>query len=93
MSLVPRLQILSHAVATWNLEGVLNRRPACQTRKSETRISKHETNPNDQNTNNRNKWQVYAVGKFVLNFENSDFDIVSDFGFRYSDFVIGITAP
>jgi hypothetical protein len=23
---------------------------------------------------------------FVLNFEHSDFDIVSDFGFRYSDF-------
>ena len=23
---------------------------------------------------------------FVLNFEYSDFDIVSDFGFRYSDF-------
>jgi len=23
---------------------------------------------------------------FVLNFEHSDFDIVSDFGFQYSDF-------
>ncbi len=23
---------------------------------------------------------------FVFNFEHSDFDIVSDFGFRYSDF-------
>ena len=27
---------------------------------------------------------------FVLNFEHSDFDIVSDFGFRYSDLIASI---
>jgi hypothetical protein len=31
-------------------------------------------------------------GQFVLNFEHSDFGIVSDFGFRYSDFM-AIPAP
>jgi hypothetical protein len=31
-------------------------------------------------------------GQLVLNFEHSDFGIVSDFGFRYSDFM-AIPAP
>ncbi len=32
--------------------------------------------------------KTYSMGSraLVLNFEHSDFDIVSDFGFRYSDF-------
>jgi hypothetical protein len=29
---------------------------------------------------------------FVLNFENSDFDIVSDFGFRISNFLLHLSS-
>ena len=32
----------------------------------------------------KHKFQYHPA--FVLNFEHSDFDIVSDFGFRYSSF-------
>ena len=31
--------------------------------------------------------EITKVRPFVLDFEHSDFDIVSDFGFRYSDFM------
>ncbi len=56
-----------------------------RTGKSEIRISKHETNSNDRNINDQNgKWHHQTA--FVLNFEHLNFDIVSDFGFRYSDF-------
>jgi len=56
--------------------------------KFEYRISKSETNPNDGNSNDKNKNQN---GK---SFENSNFEhlnIVSDFGFRISDFPILIS--
>jgi len=53
--------------------------------KSEIRISKHETNSNDRNLNDINRKRQYHTA-FVLNFEHLDFDIVSHFGFRYSNF-------
>jgi hypothetical protein len=43
---------------------------------SEIRISKLETNSNDQNTNDQNN---PAWFKFVLDFGHCSFDIVSDF--------------
>jgi len=49
--------------------------------------SKHETNSNDQNTNDRNEQHLSHGGQYILNLGHSDFDIVSDFGFRYSDFL------
>ena len=49
--------------------------------KSEARISKYETNPNDQNSNVQNTTTVFR------SFEHSDFDIVSNFDIRISDFV------
>jgi amino acid adenylation domain-containing protein len=58
--------------------------------KSEIRISKSETNPNDQNSNDRNK----AIPGIVLNFEHLNFEFLigcpslglSDFEFRASNF-------
>jgi len=47
--------------------------------------SKHETNSNDKNLNDK-KGKGHHQTAFVLNFEHLDFDIVSDFGFRYSYF-------
>ncbi|KGM43159.1 hypothetical protein JY97_09125 [Alkalispirochaeta odontotermitis] len=47
--------------------------------KFEIRITKLETNSNDQNTNNQNS--PMDAGAVVLNFGHSGFDIVSDFGF------------
>ena len=53
--------------------------------KFEYRNSKLETNFNDRNINDQNiKPKFYST--FVLNFEHWDFDIVSDFVFRISDF-------
>jgi amino acid adenylation domain-containing protein len=50
-------------------------------KKSETRISKFETNPNDRNSNDQNK-----IGTpIVLNFEHLDFEFDSDFEFRASN--------
>jgi len=50
-------------------------------KKSEIRISKSETNSNDQNANDRNKGNV----PIVLNFEHLNFDIVSNFVLRASN--------
>jgi syringomycin synthetase protein SyrE len=50
-------------------------------KKSEIRISKSETNPNDQNSNDQNKKSM----PIVLDFEHLDFEFVSSFGFRASD--------
>ncbi|MCP5047790.1 MAG: amino acid adenylation domain-containing protein, partial [bacterium] len=54
--------------------------------KSEIRNPKSETNPNDQNSNDPNKNQCFPC--VVLNFEHLDFEFVSNFGFRISDFQI-----
>ncbi|NIM15215.1 MAG: amino acid adenylation domain-containing protein [Candidatus Aminicenantes bacterium] len=50
-------------------------------KKSEIRISKYETNPNDQNSNDRND----ANNLIVLDFEHLNFEFVSDFEFRASN--------
>ncbi|NIM16119.1 MAG: amino acid adenylation domain-containing protein [Candidatus Aminicenantes bacterium] len=50
-------------------------------KKSEIRISKHETNSNDQNSNDQNKIST----PIVLNFENLNFEFVSNFEFRASN--------
>ena len=57
----------------------------CEGLKLEIRISKLETNSNDRNINGQNIIPKFQSA-FVLNFEHSDFDIASDFVFRYSDF-------
>jgi amino acid adenylation domain-containing protein len=49
--------------------------------KSEIRISKSETKPNDQNPNDQNK----VNPPIVLNFEHLNFEFVSNFEFRASD--------
>jgi amino acid adenylation domain-containing protein len=49
--------------------------------KSEIRISKSETNPNDQNLNSQNKGST----PIVLNFKHLNFEFVSNFEFRISD--------
>jgi amino acid adenylation domain-containing protein len=54
--------------------------------KSEARSTKFETNPNFQNSNDQNKDRNFGAA-FVLDFENLNFDIVSDFGFRISDLI------
>ena len=60
--------------------------------KSEIRISKFETNTNDRNSNDQNKKIApYRIALF-LNFENLDFDIFSDFGFRASNFAFLVAA-
>ncbi|NIM14691.1 MAG: amino acid adenylation domain-containing protein [Candidatus Aminicenantes bacterium] len=51
-------------------------------KKSEIRISKFETNTNDQNSNDQNEIST----PIVLNFEHLDFEFVSDFEFRASNF-------
>jgi len=63
--------------------------PMTMSGKSEIRISKIETNSNDQNINDQNMKQLFHY-VFVLNFDHSDFYIVSDFVFRYSDFTSAI---
>jgi hypothetical protein len=59
--------------------------------KSEARISPNsinwvETNSNDRNNNDQNVKPTFQSA-IVLNFEHSNFDIVSNFGFRYSNFI------
>ncbi|MCP5053042.1 MAG: amino acid adenylation domain-containing protein, partial [bacterium] len=54
-----------------------------KSRRDQIRNSKFETNPNDQNTNDRNKNHCFPCT--VLNFEPSNFEFVSNFGFRVSD--------
>jgi len=49
--------------------------------KSEYRSTKYETNPNNQNSNVQNTTSVFR------SLEHLDFDIVSDFDIRASDFV------
>ncbi|HLP58410.1 MAG TPA: amino acid adenylation domain-containing protein [Candidatus Deferrimicrobium sp.] len=51
----------------------------------EIRNSKYETNSNDKNTNDQNKKPHFGID-FVLNFENLNFYIVSNFEFRNSNF-------
>jgi hypothetical protein len=53
--------------------------------KSEIRISKSETNPNDQNSNAQNEKNLNASFHTVLNFEHLDFEFVSYFVLRASD--------
>ena len=60
-----------------------------KTGKYEILISKLETNSNDRNINDQNTNLQYQN---FLNLELLDFDIVSDFGFRYSDFVMVVTS-
>nr|NIM13338.1 AMP-binding protein [Candidatus Aminicenantes bacterium]NIM79024.1 AMP-binding protein [Candidatus Aminicenantes bacterium]NIN19335.1 AMP-binding protein [Candidatus Aminicenantes bacterium]NIN85976.1 AMP-binding protein [Candidatus Aminicenantes bacterium]NIO82244.1 AMP-binding protein [Candidatus Aminicenantes bacterium] len=50
-------------------------------KKSEIRISKSETNPNDRNSNDQND----IVTPIVLNFEHLNFEFVSNFEFRASN--------
>ncbi len=50
-------------------------------KKSEIRISKSETNPNDKNSNDQNK----SSTPIVLNFEHLNFEFVSNFEFRASN--------
>ena len=54
--------------------------------KSEIRNPKSETNPNDKNSNDQNKKRNFGAA-FVLNFENLNFEFVSNFEFRASDFI------
>jgi amino acid adenylation domain-containing protein len=58
-------------------------------KKSEIRISKHETNSNDRNSNDQNE----IIPGIVLNFEHLDFEFVSDFEFRASNFKSGKAEP
>jgi amino acid adenylation domain-containing protein len=51
--------------------------------KSEARSTKFETNPNVPNSKNQNQ---NNGSPFVLNFENLNFEFVSSFGFRISNF-------
>jgi len=55
------------------------------TGKSEIRISKLETNLKEESQMNKTQKPILWLN-LVLNFENWGFDIVSDFGFRYSGF-------
>jgi hypothetical protein len=59
------------------------------TGKSEIRISKIETNLNDRNINDQNVKPHYQT-VFVLNFEHSNFEFVSDFVLRISDFNLNL---
>ncbi|HLP60658.1 MAG TPA: amino acid adenylation domain-containing protein, partial [Candidatus Deferrimicrobium sp.] len=54
--------------------------------KSEIRNSKSETNPNDQKINDQNKNQYFGTA-FVLNFEHLNFEFVSNFDIRISNFI------
>ena len=63
-------------------------------RQAQIRISKFETNSNDQNINDQNiKRHRAKLLLYVLNFEHLNFDIVSDFDIRYSDFDSRYDAP
>ncbi|HLP57970.1 MAG TPA: amino acid adenylation domain-containing protein, partial [Candidatus Deferrimicrobium sp.] len=53
--------------------------------KSEIRNPKFETNSNESNSNDPNKNQYFGTAS-VLNFENLNFDIVSNFDIRISNF-------
>jgi non-ribosomal peptide synthetase component F len=53
--------------------------------KSEIRNSKFETNPNDKNTNDQNKNQHFGAVS-VLDFEHLNFEFVSNFDIRISNF-------
>nr|NIM15891.1 hypothetical protein [Candidatus Aminicenantes bacterium]NIM82675.1 hypothetical protein [Candidatus Aminicenantes bacterium]NIN22048.1 hypothetical protein [Candidatus Aminicenantes bacterium]NIN45805.1 hypothetical protein [Candidatus Aminicenantes bacterium]NIN88643.1 hypothetical protein [Candidatus Aminicenantes bacterium] len=57
--------------------------------KFEARNSKFETNPNDQNSNDQNEKNLKALyhAVFVLDFEHLNFEFVSDFDIRFSDFL------
>ncbi len=72
-------------ISEWQFEIILYFIHFAPALKSEIRISKHETNSNDRNLNDKNGKGHHQTA-FVLNFEHSYFDIVSDFGFRYSYF-------
>jgi len=72
-------------ISKWQFEIILYFIHFAPALKSEIRISKHETNSNDKNLNDKNG-KGHRQTAFVLNFEHLDFDIVSDFGFRYSYF-------
>jgi hypothetical protein len=52
-------------------------------KKHEIRNPKFETNPNDQNENSRLRQQIV----FVLNFENLNFEFVSNFVLRASNLI------
>ncbi|MCU0289388.1 MAG: amino acid adenylation domain-containing protein, partial [Acidobacteria bacterium] len=54
--------------------------------KSEIRKSKSETKPNDQNTNDQNKNHHHGAA-LVLNFENLNFEFVSNFVLRASNLI------
>jgi hypothetical protein len=56
--------------------------------KSEMRISKSETNSNDQNSNVQNQQDGFhnPASLIVLDFEHLYFGIVSNFGFRILNF-------
>jgi amino acid adenylation domain-containing protein len=58
-------------------------------RKSEIRISKHETNSKDQNSNDQNE----VSPCIVLNFEHLNFGFVSDFEIRASNLDFGKAEP
>ena len=64
-------------VLKWQFEIILYLIHFAAALKSEIRISKHETNSNERNLNDRNGRRQYQTA-FVLNFEHLDFDIVSD---------------
>ncbi|MCP5051819.1 MAG: amino acid adenylation domain-containing protein, partial [bacterium] len=57
-----------------------------KSRKDQIRNPKSETNPNVPNPNDRNKNQCFPY--IVLNFEHLDFEFVSNFDIRASDFQI-----
>jgi len=62
--------------------GILLKSSAVGTGKSEIRISKSETKPNDQNPNDQNKVSTLIV----LNFEHLNFEFVSNFEICASNF-------
>jgi hypothetical protein len=53
--------------------------------KSEIRVSKSETNPKERKGNVRNGWRHLLTRSFE-NYPIGRFELVSDFGFRASDF-------
>jgi hypothetical protein len=77
----------------WQGEIIHIKNKVTRNNKFEIRISKSETNSNDQNPNNQNNRAhsqsihiTMYCASFVLNFENSNFGFVSNFEFRASDF-------
>jgi len=63
-------------ISKWQFEIILYFIHFAPALKSEIRISKHETNSNDRNLNDKNGKGHHQTA-FVLNFEHLDFDIVS----------------